>query len=422
MTLRRQLLLVGLLLLCLPWVGCQYIREMEGALRHDQQQSLQATAMAVAADLGEREELLYPNPLRRVAPADQGRPVYAHPVDQVLILDGYDDGWEDIHGVRLSSAPGAAAQSLDYQAATRGDLLYLMLRVDDDEVVFHNPGLSAEPNGDRLVLRTWQGAGRQEYVIATSAPGSVRAQAQGALQPGFDATRIHGFWQDAAAGYTLELVVPLGYTGGHLGFYLVNIGRRPGGGFETLGNINPLDATAPPWLIYSPTPLQTTLAPWSRQGIQLQVVDKDNWLIADVAASSAAHKDSAETFWLLRLLYRGILARGRLEPPPADTGSGRAAGTEFASALAGVSTSLRYQDPLHPRRTLLSAAVPIIYDDVVIGAVVARQSGEEYLSLTDQAFSRLLRYSLLALCAGAVGLLGYAGLLCWRISSERRGA
>jgi two-component system sensor histidine kinase ChvG len=289
-------------------------------------------------------------------------------------------------------------------------------------VVFHNPGLSAEPNGDRLVLRTWQGAGRQEYVIATSAPGSVRAQTQGALQPGFDTTRIHGFWQDAAAGYTLELVVPLDYTGGRLGFYLVNIGRRPGGRFETLGNINPLDATAPPWLIYSPTALQATLAPLSGQGIHLQVVDKDNWLIADVPASSGAHKDSAETFWLLRLLYRSILAGGRLEPPPAGTGSGRAAGTEFASALAGVSTSLRYQDPLHPRRTLLSAAVPIIFDDVVIGAVVARQSGEEYLSLTDQAFSRLLRYSLLALCVGAVGLLAYAGLLCWRISSQKPGA
>src|SRR5210317_1491717 len=59
MRLRRQLLLVSLLLLSLPWAGCQFIREMEGALRHGQAQSLQATARAIAAVLGEQEGLLY---------------------------------------------------------------------------------------------------------------------------------------------------------------------------------------------------------------------------------------------------------------------------------------------------------------------------------------------------------------------------
>jgi signal transduction histidine kinase len=51
----------------------------------------------------------------------------------------------------------------------------------------------------------------------------------------------------------------------------------------------------------------------------------------------------------------------------------------------------------------------------VIGAVIVRQSGEQYLSLTDRAFSRLLGYSLLAVGIGALGLLGYASLLSWRI-------
>ena len=49
-------------------------------------------------------------------------------------------------------------------------------------------------------------------------------------------------------------------------------------------------------------------------------------LIADVPASREARGDSPETFWLVRLFYRSILSRGRLEPPPPDTGSGRAAG------------------------------------------------------------------------------------------------
>ena len=52
MSLRRQLLLVSLLLLSLPWAGCQFIREMEGALRQGQEQALLATATAVGATRG----------------------------------------------------------------------------------------------------------------------------------------------------------------------------------------------------------------------------------------------------------------------------------------------------------------------------------------------------------------------------------
>lgn len=422
MTLRRQLLLVSLLLLSLPWAGCQFIREMEGALRHGQEQSLLATARAVAAVLGEREELLYPNPLRRVAPADPQGAIYAHAAERILIVDGYSDGWEEIPQERLHSAAGAAPLALHYQAATRNGLLYLMLRVEDPEVMFHNPGLTAEPNGDRLVLRTWQGDRRQEYVIATVAPGSVRAIPLGSLQPSLDAGRINGFWQDAAGGYSLELEMPLAYTGGRLGFYLVNVGRRAGGPFEILGNIDPLDTRAPPWLIYSPAALQQALAPFGKQRSHLQVVDKDNWLIANIATVGDSNRDSAATFWLLRLLYRSILSRGELEPLPAASGGGRAAGEEIASALSGIQANHRYQDPDHATRTILSAAVPIVYEGGVIGAVVARQSGEEYLSLTDQAFSRLAGYSLLALCVGAFGLLGYASLLSWRIGRLSRAA
>ena len=395
---------------------------MEGALRHGQEQSLVATATAVAAVLGEREELLYPNPLRRAAAADTYKPIYAHAAEQVLIIDGYSDGWEDIGSARLSSAAGSSPLFLTYRAATRGDTLYLMLQVEDSEVVFHNPGLSPEPNGDRLVLRTWRNGTHQEYIIATAAPGSVRAYTRGPLQPGFDPSRIKGYWQDTAGGYSLELEVPLAYTGGRLGFYLVNADHRPGGTFETLGNIDPLDNRAPPWLIYNSVALQQTLAPFSNGGNHLQVVDNNNWLIADVPATRSQQESIDKTFWLLRLLYRSILSRDKLEAAPATSEMGRIAGGEIESALAGISANYRYEDPDYSSRTVLSAAVPIVYEGGVIGAVVARQSGEEYLSLTDQAFSRLLGYSLLALCAGALGLLGYASLLSWRIGNLSQAA
>jgi len=421
MTLRRQLLLVSLLLLSLPWAGCQFVREMEGALRHGQEQSLQATAQAVAAILGEREDLLYADPERRLSPADERPLLYAHSLDAPLIVDGYGDGWEDIPADRLRSETGTAPFAVSYRAATRKGVLYLLLQVEDKEVIFHNPGLSAEPNGDRLVLRTWRGKRRQEYVLATSAPGGIRAAAASPLPANLDPGAIQGVWQDAAGGYNLELAIPLSYTGERLGFYLVNAGR--GDSFETLGNTSPLDTAAPPWLIYSPDALHKTLAPFGEQSNHIQVVDRDNWLIADIPAHGNNRVGAAETFWLLRQLYRAILSVGddTQLPPPAPS-PGKAAGAELDAALRGVASTQRYRDAVRSDRTVLAAAAPISFDGRVAGAVVVRQSGEQYLSLTDQAFSRLLGYSLLALCAGAFGLLAYASWLSWRIGRLSRAA
>jgi dedicated sortase system histidine kinase len=421
-TLRRQLLLVSLLLLSLPWAGCQFIREMEGALRQGQEQALLATATAVAATLGTRPGLIYPHKDRLDGLDDSGLELYASPLDQPLILDGYGDGWEDISGGSFHSDPDAAPLSVDYRAVTRGDYLYLLLKIDDPIVIYHNPGLSPEPNGDRLVLRTWQDNSRQDYVIATAAPGKVRARAASRRQRGADAGRIRGYWQDAVGGYTLELEIPLSYTGGRLGFYLLNTSGKAGRAVETLGNVNALETSAPPWLIYSPGALRQTLAPLRQTSGQVQVVDNSQWLLADIPAGGAGQSTAQETFWLLRVIYRSILSRDPLPALPNPPALGKLQGGELASALAGKAETLRYRDPNYATRTSLATAVPIRHEGAVIGAVRILQSGEEYLSLTDQAFSKLLGYSLLALGMGVLGMLGYATLLSWRIGKLSRAA
>jgi dedicated sortase system histidine kinase len=305
---------------------------------------------------------------------------------------------------------------------TRNGFLYLLLRVQDQALIYHNPGLSAEPNGDRVILRTWQHGRRQEYVIATAAPGKVYGRPASRRQRGTDARRIRGYWQDAIGGYTLELEIPLAFTGGRVGFYLANVGGRAGGRTQTLGNIEALETQAPPWLIYSPDALQRALAPFRQQGSQVQVLDKTRWLLADLPARPNGKDDADETFWLLRIIYRSVLSQESLQPPPQAPEPGRLQGAELDSALAGSIATHRYLDPDYRTRTTLSAAVPIQGERSVIGAVILRQSGEEYLSLTDQAFNKLLSYSLLAVGIGTFGLLAYASLLSWRIGRLSRAA
>ncbi|MCX2972713.1 hypothetical protein EYC87_03815 [Halieaceae bacterium IMCC8485] len=413
-SLRRQLILVSLLLLSLPWAGCQFIREMEGALRQGQEQGLRATAEAVAAVVGAEQKTLYPDPARITSPADTRPPVYALPSAQYVPLDGYAEGWEDVPKTSLSNPDLSMPLALSYRAVTRGSNLYLLIQVKDPEVIYHNPGLSREPNGDRLILRTWQDGKRQEYVIATAAPGNLRARAANRRWRGNDPGRIQGYWQDAVGGYTLELEIPLAYTGERLGFYIVNKSGKENASFETLGNISALETSAPPWLIYTSAALLDSLAPFSHATREIQVTDNRRWRVGELKPIAVGSANS-DTFWLLRWVYRSILAENDLPSLPVAGNPGKIAKQSVASALAGVHSSSRYRAAASQTRTLLAAASPIFHGERVIGSVIVSQSGEQYLSLTDQAFSRLLGYSLLAIGIGAMGLLAYATLLSIRI-------
>lgn len=422
MSLRRQLIIVSLLLLTLPWAGCQFLREMEGALRQGHARALDATASAIAASLSDQPGALYPYPQRLYASGDPAGTLYAPALENPLILDGYDDGWPDAIQARFRH-PGGATPSLTYRAAVQGETLYLLLQVGDHSLTYHNPGLSQEPNGDRLLLRTWLDGRRQEYVIATPAPGSVRASHAGRRHPDTDARRIRGYWQDTAGGYAVELALPLAMTGGRLGIYVIDVDRSGASAFRTVGNIEPLQQTAPPWLVYAPPELHARLDRFAAPGQHMLVTDRQARLLARARGEPAAGIDATvpETFWLLRVLYRRILADNRAGAAVEPAADGFIGGQEINAALAGQQAHRWYSDNSDSRRTL-SAAAPIRADGAVIGSVVVRQSSEQYLSLTDRAFSRLLGYSLAALAIAALGLLGFASLLSWRIRRLSRAA
>ncbi len=424
MSLRRQLILVSLLLLALPWAGCQFMREIEVALRQGQASALQATAGAVANALGQQSELLYPYPRRLREPAEIERSLYATVSDSPIIVDGYGDGWPGPWTGRFSHPDGTP--SLRYRAATRDGVLYLLLEIEDARVVYDNPGLSPEPNGDRLLLQTWLDDRRQEYVISTAAPGSVRARHAGRRHPGVAATRIRGYWQDRPNGYTLELELPLAITGGRLGLRAIDVNPPGGGGPRTAGNSTALEQTAPPWLIFSPAPLRAALAGFAQPGQSLTVVDRSNQVIARATHRGATTAEDAareaDTFWLLRAIYRRVLATQGAAPLPQAGERGILAAEEIQRAQTGQAEARWYRDPDQGTRVTLSAAAPISAGGQVIGAVVARQSNEEYLSLTDRAFTRLLGYSLLATAGAALGLLVYVSILSWRIGRLSRAA
>ncbi len=419
--LRRQLIVVSLLLLSLPWAGCQFIREMEGALGEAQEQALLATAETIAAMASERPTLIYTDLGRITDPGDSHQSVYAQPSLHAVVVDGYAEGWEDVPRAHWSASHAEDSLSVSLQALTHSENLYLLLHIEVEEVVYHNPGLSREPNGDRVILRTWQNGRRQDYALATAAPGSVRASAAGRRERGVDAEQIWGYWQDALGGYTLELEIPLELIGGRLGFYVIDSKTGNDSPVHTIGNTAPLDTHAPPWLIHTPDAVQAALSPFRAQADSVHLLDNAGWIVGGLQTSADAPR-TRETFWLLRLVYRSILSNNALTQAPAIQASGKLADEEISHSLSGAVSSRRYQDPGNNNRALRVVSAPVLDGDAVIGAVVVSQSSEQYLSLTDQAFSRLLGYSALAIGLGAIGLLAYASLLSLRIGRLSKAA
>ena len=131
MSLRLQLLAVGLLTLVLPWTGFLYVQEMEAALRAGFEQSLLARAATVATALEEQDAALCEPP--ECDPQRTGGTVYATALAREPELDGVaDDHW--------NVAPEAGlAIGTDHRvwAGTYGRFVYLFTGVADRDLLYH---------------------------------------------------------------------------------------------------------------------------------------------------------------------------------------------------------------------------------------------------------------------------------------------
>lgn len=219
MSLRLQLLGLGLLTLVLPWAGYRYVQELEGALRSGLEQSLLATAGSTAAALPGQD-------LRTIAsPSDMqpGEVMYAHPLTSEPLIDGYRDDWSTAETTGLPLGGSGQFWIGVYQHS-----LFLFLHYPDPNVVYQRaPGET--PYGDRVLLVT-ESAQPAWLLFHTTAPGSLRAQATSA--PLFTPTgrrdaRVPAFWRETGDGFTVEIRLPLAMAGERLGIAVVDV--DPGG-------------------------------------------------------------------------------------------------------------------------------------------------------------------------------------------------
>jgi dedicated sortase system histidine kinase len=169
--------------------------------------------------------------------------------------------------------------------------------------------------------------------------------------------------------------------------------------------------------------LSDAIGVFAHDDLRLRLVSQNQWLIAqggDLNAKPQYRDGESTQHGLLSWIYR--MALGNVVLPELDnpSSSGHFNSQEVDRALAGADASQWYQWGV---KRVGRAVVPVLNDQQqAVAAVVAEQSSDSLLALTNSAFNRLFFYSLLATLFAGVGLLAYASWLSFRIRKLNRAA
>ncbi len=409
MSLRRQLLLVSLLTLVLPWAGCQFIRETESALREGQQHMLSGTALAIADSLAQ-----FPEEFPLDVSPNQADELYGHPLSSEPLIDGYFDDWP-IPPESLRTMRGVDGQ-IKFAIGIRGQHAFLYVDIRDDHLVYAGPGanvITANIFSDRVALVAGNESGiTSRFDFVAEAPGSLVAINRTGEQR-FAEPRIDAHWEDTASGYQLEARLPRHLLDSHLGLTVSNTRSARDPGIRS----SSFSSRLPGRFATTSSLLQSVVSGYVQPGLRLIVTDRAGWRLAqagDAALSPPERQADDSSSRLMRMAYSMLLEPGKEAPLAEPHPSGREQQNYVAQAMNATQATSWFRSR-SDGRAVVAVAQPIWSGTVQTGVVILQQGTDAILSLTNQALTRLMSFTLIATLAAAAVLLGYSSWLSLRI-------
>jgi dedicated sortase system histidine kinase len=407
MNLKRQLLLVSLLTLMLPWAGCEFIRETESALRGGQQQMLAATARALANSMAQ-----YGEEFPRVdSGLDIGDQLYIQPLRLRPSIDGYFDDWS-LDTRSLRSIRGAQGQ-VQIALGAFGDSIYLYVDVRDRNVVYTKSRSMILEEGSQYADRISLISSNPPYLkdtitFAAEAPGKILSYRKTAY--GFaPEPAVTAHWQDTAGGYRLEARIPAGLLGTHLGLVISNTDDAAEPGTRSTS----FSGASPGRTARMSDEITAIAARLVQPDMRLLVTDASGWRIA--AVGELRDSSTATTrLGVARRIYDLLVESGKqavfAEPDPL----GREQQAYVSAALEGREMASWFRSET-TGKAIVAVAAPIIAGRKTIGAVILQQGTDAILSLSNERLAQLINVTLIATLLVAGTLLGYATWLSRRI-------
>lgn len=415
-----------MLLLTIPYVGYQFVREMENHLRDGLEQSVLGAAQALAGALHDRLDLIPAFPLQGSQGAYAGE-IYAHPLPQDMQIDGYLEDWGghlqqlETLGARGADAGPARAR---FVAGKRGAYLYLLVEVTDPSVLYRGLPVQVPPSSDYVkVVSAAANGQRREYFFHTVSPGWItvyeRALGAGGTPPRLrQESRIRAEWRETRNGYVVEARIPLALLGERVGIEVgdMNDAASPGGShIVSTSGAGPV--TEPGALVMPSESIEALIKSLGRSpGRRIWVVDAERRVLA--------RGGSLEREW--EAVAVNPLFALVLPAPPAEMFEeqpivARFAGAEVQAALAGRATS-RWRTTPHAGTYVVSAAYPVWNDTNIVGAVVVEETTLGIQMVRREALANLFNKTLVVCFFGALVLLLFATRISVRLRRLRNEA
>lgn len=436
--LRSKFIVLSCFLFLLPWLGYEYVWEMEKFLRQGQEKTLVGTTRALATALHERPALFdsQSNFLEQVV---KGRDLYAYNLSNPIQLDGKLSDWQPYESLiwhydeRYLQGNKTDHQSsdlsFDHMVGKYDSFLYAVFKVTDDSLVYRAKNSLSLTRNDHLqiMLKTPQGDFKH-YIVAARQDGWVNA---------FDAqtnkpfTKIQGYFTSTATGYNIELRFPLSMLGNKLGFAIGDwdTNKVEPQLMSTSNILNPNDIGS----VLVPSPeINRILKGMGHSGSRIWVVDNHHRVLAQ--SGSIHHADGVwadgiadkapSTWWqrfeqnYLHPLYYKVLTRPENEFLDTLHDVASMQGSHIGKALNGTPASSWRLTPDN-KAVILSAAYPIWIKDKVIGAVIAEETTNGVRTLRNKSLEKLFNVILAVMLIGTVTLFFFASRISSRIRRLR---
>ena len=420
-TLRVKLLILSISLLSVPYLGYEYVRELERYLRGSLETSLVDTARAVAGPFHENYRLF---------PYLSGEPenaLFIHSIDFPIQVDGYTDdwinylGWLDNYHVGITETGAESTHPLSYRLilGQREQYLYILIQVRDDSVVYHNPGSNRIRDSDQvemLIGNNYQVTGR--YYFSPSAPGRFNPFQVELVTREWEEkeyiryiTNITAEWQPDKEGYTLEIAMPLYLAGERMGFIVSDVddrlSRKIVGSAGTAG----LETeTRPGRLVRSSGEITSILRRFNdTPGRRIWVLDSQGQVLANTGTLTPSVERHP-----LNLFYSLLLPSVSERFKDDLAGASRLQGSEIQSALAG-NTESRWRSSPDEKAVIVSAATPVWIGNDVRGVVVVEETTNNIQMLQRNALVSMVNKTLMVFFLITLALLVFATRLSIRL-------
>jgi len=445
---RFKLVFLSSFLLVIPWLGYQYILEMEQYLRRGQEQTVLGTAQALATALNERPELFAEN---SYSPARSSEDLYVYPVFSALSLDdgslvdwGEYQQYEVSYGRKLSENkpinpaglyPHDGGSSLHFKnmVGEHNGSLYAYFKVQDDQIVYRSRDALSVNRSDflQISMLSREGNSINRVVIAPHEPEYLypfRVQSDYA-DPVYE-ERISGQWYETEAGYEVELQIPMDMLGERLGFAFYDVDDPITRQVNSVVSTYKSEGPEGLGFLLLPTPeIDRIVAGMGHNNSRIQVVDRSGRVLLAVGDIQSAtgltptiDEGRVNKYWyfiqnrILNPLYYQILTKPSNDFIDDLYNDVTREGAHIDSALQGAPMT-QFRTLADTQTRLLEAAHPIMANDEVMGAVVVDQNMNGLRSFRNQALETLFNTILAVMLLVTLGLFFFAS----RISSRIRG-